>query len=127
MAGVMWRRIGSNGASQAILDARSLAWHLAVSESPRAALDAYEETRRPPTTEVVLANRSLGPKKVMALVEQRAPDGFTHIENVLTTEELSDITGHYRRVAGFDIAELNDRPSWTVPCRERPTNTEETQ
>ena len=41
---------GSNGASQAILDARSLAFHLATVPAVEDALAAYEEDRRPATT-----------------------------------------------------------------------------
>jgi len=69
--------IGSNGASQAILDARVLAGCLRrhpgdVDE----ALQRYEAARRPATAAIVQANRGLGPELPMRLVEQRAPDGF---------------------------------------------------
>ena len=50
----------------------------------------------------------------MALVEQRAPRGFTRIEDVLSTEELEAIAGDYKRTAGFQVEELNTRPSWGV-------------
>ncbi|MEC7649673.1 MAG: flavin-dependent oxidoreductase, partial [Pseudomonadota bacterium] len=68
--------IGSNGASQAIIDGRMIALHLATHDDPEAALQAYEAERRPPTNKIVLANRGNGPDQVMQLAEERAPDGF---------------------------------------------------
>ncbi|WP_437963614.1 flavin-dependent oxidoreductase [Sorangium sp. So ce260] len=106
--------VGSNGASQAILDARALAWHLARASAPEAALSAYEAARRPPTSALVLANRELGADRVLALVEQRAPAGFARIEDVLSGEELEEMSRGYTRMIGTDVEELNARPSWSV-------------
>ena len=103
--------IGSNGASQAIIDARVVARELALAGDPAGALAAYEDARRPPTTEIVLANRRHGPEQVMTIVEQRAPGGFAHIDDVISPRELRAIVGRYRRAAGFDVDELNARPS----------------
>ncbi len=104
--------IGSNGASQAIIDARVLAGcvgrHPGDSEE---ALARYEQTRRPATAAIVAANRGLGPEKPMLLVHQRAPDGFTDISEVISPAEISKVTEDYRRTAGFAIADLNDRAS----------------
>ena len=79
--------VGSNGASQAILDARALARHLASSASVPAALAAYDAERRPPTAEIVLTNRRGGPEGVIDVVEARAPDGFTDIEAIASHAE----------------------------------------
>ena len=76
--------VGSNGASQAILDARCLADALARSEHPRQALMAYEQKRLPMTAEIVRANRRGGPEGVIDAVEQLAPDGFDDIDKVLS-------------------------------------------
>ena len=81
--------IGSNGASQAILDARVLSWRLATESNPLRALALYEEERRPATAKLVLANRSNGPEKVMQMAEERAPDGFEHVHDVIDAEELA--------------------------------------
>src|SRR6266481_4575336 len=62
--------VGSNGASQAILDARALADALARSEHPRQALMAYEQQRLPMTAEIVRSNRRGGPEGVIDAVEQ---------------------------------------------------------
>lgn len=106
--------IGSNGASQAIIDARILALEVARTDDVPSALAAYDESRRPPTTALVLANRQMGPERAMAIVEQRAPNGFARIEDVIGRRELEEITNRYRAIAGFDVETLNTRPSWTA-------------
>jgi 5-methylphenazine-1-carboxylate 1-monooxygenase len=106
--------IGSNGASQAIIDARVLAHQLAGGADPVSALRAYEDRRRPPTTALVHANRGHGPEQVLTVVEERAPHGFARIDDVISHDELRTIVGRYRRTAGFDVDELNARPSWSV-------------
>ncbi|MEN2976967.1 flavin-dependent oxidoreductase [Tistrella bauzanensis] len=107
--------IGSNGASQAILDARMLVWRLAGAVAGGGDIDAvlaaYEAERRPATARIVLANRANGPEKVMQLVEERAPEGFAAIDAVLPAAELTGIIGDYKHIAGFDKDALNARPS----------------
>ncbi len=102
--------IGSNGASQGILDARVLAREILAKGLTEAALAAYEAERRPATAKIVLANRGNGPETVMQLVETRAPDGFARIEDVLSRAELEDAAAAYKRLAGFDKDALNARP-----------------
>jgi len=103
--------IGSNGASQAILDARTLAYELATCADIDVALAQYEAARRPPTTQIVLANRGNGPEQVMQMAEERAPDGFATIDAVISRAEVEEIAAKYKRMAGFDKDVLNDRPS----------------
>jgi 2-polyprenyl-6-methoxyphenol hydroxylase-like FAD-dependent oxidoreductase len=105
---------GSNGGTQAIIDGRVLAWELARADDPVAGLAAYEHARREPMNALVLANRRGGPERVVQLVEQRAPRGFTRIEDVMTREELDSIALAYRRTAGFDAETLNAAPSRTI-------------
>ncbi|MFI6645790.1 flavin-dependent oxidoreductase [Streptomyces sp. NPDC050504] len=102
--------VGSNGASQAIIDARVLAHSLAVTGTAA----AYEEARRPSTTALQLANRSQGPEVVMKLAHERAPGGFEDIEQVVPLAERTEIAAAYKRTAGFDPALLNERASWSV-------------
>jgi 5-methylphenazine-1-carboxylate 1-monooxygenase len=52
---------------------------------------------------------------VMELAEQRAPDGFNNIGDVIARRELEDISRAYKIAAGFDPEVLNKRPSLTVP------------
>ena len=99
--------IGSNGASQAILDAADLAECLKAEPDPVAALRLYEEHRLPPTTRIVLANRQQGPEAVMQMVEERAPNGFEHLHDVISSEELEGVSAKYKQLAGFDKDTLN--------------------
>lgn len=94
--------VGSNGASQAILDASSLAEHLRTHGSVEAVLDAYEAERRPTTAQIVWSNRKGGPEGVIDLVEARAPDGFGDIEAVASYAERERVVRGYASLAGFD-------------------------
>jgi hypothetical protein len=105
--------IGSNGSSQAIIDARVLAHFLATSPVDEA-LASYQAERQPKTSALQLANRQMGPEIVMQLVHERAPQGFDRIEDVMTADELAEVAGNYKKVAGFDPAALSARPSWSV-------------
>ncbi len=107
--------IGSNGSSQAILDARVLARDIALFGPIEAALESYEAERRPVTTRIVLANRGNGPEQVMQMVHERAPSGFDRIEDVLTAAELESAAAGYKTMAGFDRDGLNARPSIVTP------------
>jgi 2-polyprenyl-6-methoxyphenol hydroxylase-like FAD-dependent oxidoreductase len=108
--------IGSNGASQAILDSRVLTGCLRYyADDPVRALQRYDEIRREATSKIVLANRGQGPEYPMQLVEERAPNGFTRLHDVVSEEELQAIADKYKRIAGFAIAELNERPSLAQP------------
>lgn len=102
--------IGSNGSSQAILDARTLTREILAHGETNAALLAYEAERRPATTELVMLNRRNGPEQVMQLVEERSPDGFNVVTDVLSQQELEDIAANYKRVAGFQVEGLNAKP-----------------
>ncbi|HEY2132483.1 MAG TPA: flavin-dependent oxidoreductase [Acetobacteraceae bacterium] len=103
--------IGSNGASQGVLDARVLAREVRRCGPVTEALLAYEAERRPATSKIVLANRANGPEQVMQMVEQRAPDGFRNIEDVLTQAEREATAAGYKQIAGFDRDALNARGS----------------
>jgi 2-polyprenyl-6-methoxyphenol hydroxylase-like FAD-dependent oxidoreductase len=103
--------VGSNGASQAVLDARFLANVLAsgaaAAAAPEAALEAYDAERRPKTAEIVRLNRGGGPERVIDVIEERAPDGFGDISEVASPDELKAIVAGYSQVAGFDKAQVN--------------------
>ncbi len=101
--------IGSNGASQGVLDARVLAREVRRAGPTPEALQAYEAERRAATGQIVLANRANGPEQVMQLVEQRAPGGFIQVGDVLTPAELEGAADGYKRIAGFDRDALNAR------------------
>jgi 5-methylphenazine-1-carboxylate 1-monooxygenase len=99
--------IGSNGASQAILDARVLAGCLRRHpDDIDVALARYEDVRRPATAAIVAANRGMGPERPMAIVEERAPGGFERIDDVISRAEIDEVTEGYRRTAGFAVSDL---------------------
>jgi 2-polyprenyl-6-methoxyphenol hydroxylase-like FAD-dependent oxidoreductase len=103
--------VGSNGASQAILDARALADALVAHPDIEEALRAYEAQRLPATAAITLSNRQQGPERVMQLVEERAPNGFADLEAVLPLAEREAIAAEYKRLAGFDRERLNATPA----------------
>lgn len=94
--------VGSNGASQAILDARDLSDRLAKGGDPVEILAAYDAARRPATAAIVEANRKGGPEGVIDFVEARAPEGYADVHDVASEEELRAIVGDYEvlQVAG---------------------------
>jgi 2-polyprenyl-6-methoxyphenol hydroxylase-like FAD-dependent oxidoreductase len=102
--------IGSNGASQAILDARVLAGCLRADDDVVVALERYEAARLPATAAIVEANRGLGPEVPMQLVHERAPDGFDDIDTVVTRAEIDEVTEAYRATGGFALQALRDDP-----------------
>ncbi len=114
--------IGANGGSQAVVDARVLAWSLARAappEGPAAAppeglaggLAAYEAARRETVNAIVLACRDMPADRMLQLVSTRAQDGFDRIEDVLSAAELAAFDQAYRATTLPDVAALNTRPS----------------
>jgi len=99
--------VGSNGASQAILDARFLADRLKDAEHPVQALWLYEQARLPMTAEIVRSNRRGGPEGVIDTVEARAPDGFSNIDDVLSFEQRKAIVRGYASTAGYAREQVN--------------------
>jgi 2-polyprenyl-6-methoxyphenol hydroxylase-like FAD-dependent oxidoreductase len=105
---------GSNGASQAILDARVLAYELATAPTIDEALRGYETQRRPVASDVQLANRRQA-GDVMARVSALARSG-AHGD---AATELQDVERRYKQLAGFDVDALNTRKSWSVSAIQR--------
>ena len=98
--------IGSNGASQAILDAESLTRQLTIASNVFTALETYDKIRVPATGKVVLKNRQKGPDLMLDMMEARFPNGFTPEE--IPHEELNEIMDKYKQIAGFDKKTLNE-------------------
>jgi 2-polyprenyl-6-methoxyphenol hydroxylase-like FAD-dependent oxidoreductase len=93
---------GSNGAGQAILDARALTSALLEHSDPVAALAAYEKQRLEATTRIVLTNRSNPPDAILREVFERTHDKpFTAIEDVISRDELVALSDGYKRIAGY--------------------------
>jgi 5-methylphenazine-1-carboxylate 1-monooxygenase len=103
--------IGSNGASQAILDARHMTRMLMTHGVGPEALAAFEAERLPTTSKIVLANRGNGPDEALEVVEMRAPNGFAQLSDVVSQAELARIALDYKKLAGMEPETLNKRPS----------------
>jgi 2-polyprenyl-6-methoxyphenol hydroxylase-like FAD-dependent oxidoreductase len=99
--------VGSNGAAQAILDARSLADWLRKADNPMQALHEYELERLPKTAEIVRLNRKGGPERVIDEVEKLAPAGFEFVDRVLSHAEREAIVKGYAGKAGFTQSQVN--------------------
>jgi 2-polyprenyl-6-methoxyphenol hydroxylase-like FAD-dependent oxidoreductase len=108
------RPVGSQAGSQGVVDARVLAHALAGAADPTRGLLDYETIRRPAMNEVVLRNRQYGPEIVMQIAEERAPGGFSNIEDIIPRRELEDVSLSFKKAAGFDPETVNTRPSYNV-------------
>jgi 2-polyprenyl-6-methoxyphenol hydroxylase-like FAD-dependent oxidoreductase len=104
--------IGGQAGSQAIVDARALTRALIACSDPAEALEQYDAERRPVMNDITLRNRRFGPEAAMQLVEERAPNGFTRIEDVISREELDSIVESFTLAAGLDVETVNNRPSF---------------
>ena len=95
---------GSNGSAQALIDARTLADQLAQHTDPNEALKAYEVLRLAPTAKVVETNRNVPPDFIiMKAQELSGGKPFRHIDDLITQDELRQISDHYKTVAGFAL------------------------
>ena len=104
---------GSNGAGQAIIDARFLAGALKDLGVGTEALENYDRVRVKATTNVVLTNRSNPPDAILREVFERSGGKrFGQIEDVVSTAELQAISDNYKRVAGYDPVALKARASY---------------
>ena len=97
-------------AAASLLCARPQATALESGENVQHALFAYEQERLPVTAQIVTMNRRGGPEGVIDAVEERAPDGFSNIDDVLSYEERHAIVRGYASVAGFSRDQVN-RPA----------------
>jgi 2-polyprenyl-6-methoxyphenol hydroxylase-like FAD-dependent oxidoreductase len=97
---------GGNGGAQAIIDAATLGRLLKSEPGPEAALMAYEATRLPATSRIVLQNRSAPPNVIVDTVEQRTGGRpFDKLEDVISQDELRAIFERYQKVAGYHITQ----------------------
>jgi 5-methylphenazine-1-carboxylate 1-monooxygenase len=107
---------GAQAGTQAIVDARVLTAALVATSNPANALARYDAERRPQMNDIVLRNRQFGPEAALQLVEERAPNGFGRIEDVISREDLHAIAASYSSAAGLDVKTVNERPP-IVPLR----------
>ncbi|GAB5430857.1 MAG: flavin-dependent oxidoreductase [Epibacterium sp.] len=108
--------IGSNGASQAILDARNIGAQILAHGVTAEALQAYEAEMRPAATKIGLANRSgNGPDAVLQRVEDLCGGAFEEIDAVIARADLAAHAAKYKAISGFSIEALNAQPP-TIPA-----------
>ena len=99
---------GSNGSAQALIDARTLADRAGrASADAAAALQAYEDQRREATGRVVQTNRNVPPDFINIKVDELSGDKpFRHIDDLISQDELRDISDSYKKIAGFSLEAL---------------------
>ena len=106
--------VGSNGASQAIHDARILAPGAGAPAVDRGGRGRVRRPAPPSYRHGGAGQPPGGSGACMEIVEQRAPDGFTNVDDIVSQQELEEISRVYKRTAGFDPEMLNSRPSLSV-------------
>jgi len=104
--------IGGQAGTQAILDARALTRALVDTDDAVAALGLYDAERRPTMNDIILRNRNFGPEAAMQLAEERAPNGFARVDDVISRQELDAIVASFAKAAGLDVETVNHRPSY---------------
>jgi 2-polyprenyl-6-methoxyphenol hydroxylase-like FAD-dependent oxidoreductase len=101
---------GSNGASQAIVDARTLGACMVDHGASEAALAAYDERLCGPISQVILRNRGAGPFGLLNMVDERCGGVFDKIDDVISAKERAEFMAGYKAAAGFAIETLNKAP-----------------
>lgn len=98
---------GSNGASQAIIDARTIGAKMIEHGVTPAAIAAYDADLCGPVSELVLRNRGAGPFGLLNMVNDRCGGVFDNIDDVVPPEERADFMARYKAAAGFAMEKLN--------------------
>ncbi|MCZ6711179.1 MAG: flavin-dependent oxidoreductase [Gammaproteobacteria bacterium] len=101
---------GSNGASQAIIDARVLGAALIEHGVTAEAVDAYDQQLCGPVSELVLRNRGAGPFGLLNMVDEKCCGEFDNIDDVIPPKERAEFMAGYKAAAGFAIENLNNSP-----------------
>ncbi|MGB1285893.1 MAG: FAD-dependent monooxygenase, partial [Aggregatilineales bacterium] len=93
---------GSNGSSQAIIDAETLAEQFQQHDTMSQALQAYEAIRLEPMRTLVLENRKAGPERVMQMAEDNCDGKCTEVCTHVPSDILEQVANRYKQIAGFD-------------------------
>jgi 2-polyprenyl-6-methoxyphenol hydroxylase-like FAD-dependent oxidoreductase len=108
---------GSNGASQAIVDARVLGAAMTEHGVTSDALQAYDRKLCAEISAVVLRNRGAGPFGLLNLLDERCGGVFDDIDAVIPAQEREAFMSRYRTAAGFAMEQLNSAPPIIAPGR----------
>ena len=106
---------GSNGASQAIVDARVIGAAILEQGLTPDALKSYDDILCKKVSELVLRNRSAGPFGLLDILNDRCGGVFENIETVIPLEERNEFMSTYKTAAGFAIEALNEAPATIAP------------
>ncbi|KQY99821.1 hypothetical protein ASD45_02665 [Pseudolabrys sp. Root1462] len=106
---------GSNGGSQAIVDARTLGACMIEHGATVEALAAYDKALCGPISQLILRNRGAGPFGLLNLVDERCGGTFDDIDEVIPPEERASFMAGYKAAAGFAIEKLNAAPPTIAP------------
>jgi hypothetical protein len=106
---------GSNGASQAIVDARVLGACMVEHGVTAASLVAFDARLCGPISQLILRNRGAGPFGLLNLVDERCGGTFDDIDSVIPPEERAAFMAGYKAAAGFAIDQLNKAPPTIAP------------
>jgi 2-polyprenyl-6-methoxyphenol hydroxylase-like FAD-dependent oxidoreductase len=98
---------GSNGASQAIMDARVLGAAMLEHGVNSKALQAYDTQLCAEMSQLVLRNRGAGPFGLLNLLDDRCGGVFDNIEDVIPRAERDEFMLRYKTAAGFAVDKLN--------------------
>jgi 2-polyprenyl-6-methoxyphenol hydroxylase-like FAD-dependent oxidoreductase len=101
---------GSNGASQAVIDARTLAAEMLEHGVTEQALASYDAALCGPVSELILRNRGAGPFGLLNMVDDRCGGEFDNIDDVIPADERAEFMAKYKAAAGFAIEKLNNAP-----------------
>ncbi|MDG2261348.1 MAG: FAD-dependent monooxygenase, partial [Actinomycetota bacterium] len=107
--------VGSNGGSQAIVDARVIGAKFLEHGVTDNALSAYEDQLRADVSALVLRNRGAGPIAILGVVEERCGGIFDDINDVIPLAEIEAFMANYKAAAGFAIDALNAAPPIITP------------
>src|SRR6185503_6571520 len=106
---------GSNGGSQAIVDARFSGAAMVEHGVTAQALAAYDDKLCGPISQLILRNRGAGPFGLLNLVDERCGGAFDNIDDVIPPDERAAFMAGYKAAAGFAVEQLNNSPPTLAP------------
>lgn len=104
--------VSSNGAVQAIIDGRALAFALANAENPMAGLIDYEDDRLEKANRVVEASRRNGPDEVLEIALKNCPADVEYVQDYVSQRELQQIIDEFKETTGASPEQVNNFPSY---------------
>jgi 2-polyprenyl-6-methoxyphenol hydroxylase-like FAD-dependent oxidoreductase len=109
---------GSNGGSQAIVDARMLGTAMVEHGVTPEAFAAFDDKLCGPISQLILRNRGAGPFGLLNMVDDRCGGTFDDIDEIIPPAERAEFMAGYKAAAGFATETLNKAPP-TIPLGAR--------